>query len=124
MFVHICSNCFLYCQVWYKLGFSQWFPRDWIKLTHLECNKDEKMLETYKTMTATKFEKHSIKSICHLIKMIKDHCPLISNPTWSNDRISKNIKSYFATQVIRDLKYLISISNNNREACNDLKRSK
>lgn len=75
-------------------------------------------------MTATKFEKHSIKSICDLIKMIKDHCPLISNPTWSNDRILKNIKSYFATQVIWDLKNLISISNNNREAFNDLKRHK
>lgn len=35
--------------------------------------------------------------------MINNHCPLICKPTWSNHRITENIKRNFTTQVVRHL---------------------
>lgn len=44
---------------------------------------------------------HRIK-LPHPMKMIKNHRPLIRDSTWGYHRVSENIKSNFAAEMIRN----------------------
>lgn len=101
---------FFYGQVWHQLGRQKWFSCDWIKFSHLNCQAQDQEHKLTNPME-NKDEMREAKQI-YLLQMLKDHSPLICKPTRSNNRVTKNIKTNFTTQVIGNLEILLVLKVN------------